>query len=268
MRKAILAAATLGLLGVSGIASALSVTLVAHNQRSGSGSLSTLKWDGCATFSTTTPCINPGNANLSAMGITGSTAVWDWDAGTGILSMTGTFNTASTLGSSGAAAASAVIGDRVTDMVINTTAGTTTATSYQCAEGNFLAGVGANGCLNTSTGGNFVNESFAAYNVGGNANCVNRALGGDDVSTGNPRGLSTLAAGGGCDATDGAFGLYTIVSYTGPGGQLVLSNGIATSAAGTNYLTFNVVPVPAAVWLFGSALGLLGVARRRAVASA
>ena len=30
---------------------------------------------------------------------------------------------------------------------------------------------------------------------------------------------------------------------------------------------YSVVPVPAAVWLFGSALGILGVARRRSVAA-
>lgn len=268
MKKSVLAGATLVLLGLSGAASAIQVNLIAHNQRSSSGSLSTLKWASCGTFSSATACINPANATLAGMGITGSTAVWDWDPGTGILSMTGSFNTASTLGSSGGAGASVVIGDKVTNMVINTVAGTTTAASYTCAEGNFLASVGANGCLNITTGDDFILDSSAAYNVGGNANCVNRTIGGDDVGTGNPRGLSTLAAAGGCDATDGAFVMYTVVNYTGPGGQLILSNGVPISAAGTNYLTFSVVPVPAAVWMFGSALGILGVARRRSLAAA
>lgn len=276
MKKVILAGATLALLGLSGMASAVTVTLTAHNQRSSSGTLSTLKWAGpasspswtCATYTTTNPCINPANATLAAMGITPSTAVWDWDNATGILSMTGAFNTVSTLGSSGAAAASAVIGDKVVDMVINTVTDTTTAASYTCAEGNFLAGVGAHGCANVSTGDDFVYNGSVAYNVGGNANCVNRTVGGDDISTGNPRGLMSVSAGGGCDATDGAFNLWTVVSYTGPGGQLVISNGVATNLAGTNYLTFSVVPVPAAVWLFGSGLGLLAVARRRAGAAA
>ena len=36
--------------------------------------------------------------------------------------------------------------------------------------------------------------------------------------------------------------------------------------SGTVASTCNVVPVPAAVWLFGSALGLIGVMRRRATA--
>lgn len=259
-KKIILATA---LLAMSGAASALSLTLANHYQRSSSGTLSTLKWSGCTVFVAATPCINPGNATLAGMGITASTATWDWTGG--VLTSVGSFNTASTLGSSGSAAASVVIGDRVTNMVINTTTSTTTATTYNCAEGNFLAGVGANGCLNLSTGGNFVNESSAAYNVGGVANCINRTLGGDDVSTGNPRGLMSAVAGGGCDAVDGAFNLWTVVSdTTGVGGQLILSNGVPITSAGTNYMIFSATPIPGAVWLLGSALGLMGWIRRRA----
>jgi hypothetical protein len=49
-------------------------------------------------------------------------------------------------------------------------------------------------------------------------------------------------------------------------GGLQISNGAGGSYDA--FLTFNVnvVPVPAAVWLFGSALGLMGVMRRRVVA--
>ncbi len=48
------------------------------------------------------------------------------------------------------------------------------------------------------------------------------------------------------------------------------ASGLQLSGPGGPYDTFatfnvNVVPVPAAVWLFGSALGLMGVMRRRAV---
>ena len=265
MKKIILAGVTLALLGLSGMASAIQVTLTAHNSRSGSGTLSTLKWATCAPTGATNPCISTTNAWVLA-NVTGSTAVWDWDPGTGILSMTGTFQTTTHLSSN--ANGSSIISDKVTDMVINTVAGTTTAASYQCIEGTFLGGVGANGCLTTSTGGDFANSSSALYNVGGNANCINRTIGGDDSSTGDVRGLSTLAASGGCDATSGAFTHYTVASYTGPGGQLILSNGIPIGSANTNYLTFSVVPVPAAVWMFGSALGLLGIARRRAVKAA
>jgi hypothetical protein len=263
-----LLAAVTALLSVSSAVNAalLDATLVAHNQRSSSGSLSTLKWDGCTTYTAATACINPANATLAGMGITPSTAVWTWDTVTGVLSMTGSFNTASTLSSSGAPAASVVIGDRVTNLVINTTANTTTASTYNCAEGNFLGNVGANGCLNISLGDDFANNSSALYNVGGMANCVQRTLGGDDVSTGNVRGLSSAAAAGACDAVDGAFDLWTVVQgVTDSGGTLILSNGVDIALAGTNYLTFTVaaVPAPAPVWLLGTGVAALAGRRLR-----
>jgi len=243
VKKTTLFLFTLALLAASGAANAAKVELIAHNQRSSSGTLSTLKWSGCTTYGTTTACINPANVNLANMGITPSTAVWDWNAATGVLSMTGSFNTASTIGSSGASAASAVIGDKVTNMVIDTTNDTTTAASYNCAEGNFLAGVGAHGCANLGLGDDFTYNSSMLYNVGGAADCVQRTISGDDVSTGNPRGVTNRAAGGGCDATDGAFTLWTVVQDNlGTGGTLIISNGVDLAAAGTNYLTFQAVP--------------------------
>jgi hypothetical protein len=175
-------------------------------------------------------------------GVTGSTATWDWDGTT--LAATGMFQSTSHLSSN--PAASSVISDKTVDLNINTATMTTTATSYNCIEGNFLANVGANGCLNTETGGDFTNNSSAQYNVGGDASCVQRTVGGDDASTGNPRGLVSRAAGGGCDPIDGAYDLWTVVSDdTATGGQLVLSNGIDIAAAGTHFMTFQAV-APAA----------------------
>lgn len=234
MRNAIL---LFVLLAVSKLASAVPLTLVADNTRSSSGTLSTQVFQACTPPSNAanTGCSTFGSAWQVANGVTGSTATWDWD-GT-ILTATGMFQSTSHLSSS--PAASAVISDKSVNLTINTGTLTTTATSYNCIEGNFLANVGANGCLNTETGVDFVNNSSALYNVGGDANCVQRTLGGDDVSTGNPRGLMSVAGGGGCDATDGAYNLWTIVSDdTATGGQLVLSNGIAIGLAGTHYMTF------------------------------
>ena len=261
MKKIIFGAA---LLALSSQAGAISLTMTAVNQRSSSGSLSTLKWDGCTTYTSATGCINPANANLAAMGITPSTAVWDWNPVTGVLSMTGAFNSASTLGSSGSAVANTVTGDKVTDMTIDTVNDTTTAASYVCAEGSFLAGVGANGCLNISLGDDGLLQSSAAYNVGGNANCVVRTLGGDDSSTGNVRTLANTAGGGGCEAGDGAFNMWTVVQDNlGSGGTLIISNGIPLNASGTSYLTFAAVPVPAAAWLLAPAVLAAGRFSRR-----
>ncbi|MCC7330927.1 MAG: hypothetical protein IT484_12380, partial [Gammaproteobacteria bacterium] len=78
MRKTTYSLIALAVLALLETAQAYPVRLLAYNQRSSSGTLSTLKWSGCTTYTTTSACINPGNANLSAMGITPSTAVWDW----------------------------------------------------------------------------------------------------------------------------------------------------------------------------------------------
>lgn len=260
--KTIKVIAAAALLTAWGSASAVSLTLIADNTRSSSGTLST------QVFQTCTPPSNAAGTGCStfisawqvANGVTGSTATWDWDGTT--LAASGMFQTTSHLSSN--PFASAVISDKTVNLNINTGTMTTTATSYNCIEGNFLANVGANGCLNTSTGGNFFNESSALYNVGGNANCVNRTVGGDDASTGNVRGLMSVAAGGGCDATDGAYDLWTVVAdNTGVfGGQLILSNGIPIGDAGTHYMTFvSNVPAPPALWLLGS--GIVALAGRR-----
>jgi hypothetical protein len=262
MRKAIYA---LALLAVAGAVSAAPMTLIAHNQRSSSGTLSTLIWDG--SNATTTP----GMA-VSAMA---STATWDWDGS--VMTSSGFFQTTSHVSSM--ASLSSVISDVTVDMVIDTTANTTGATSYECREGNFLMGVGAHGCANVTLGSNGMYDGAIAYNVGGDANCINRTVGGDDTSTGSPRGLSTPGSGGSCDTQAGAFDLWTVVLDEGPGcepngppcdgGEVILSNGIPLTSPGTNYMTWSyVVPVPAAVWLFGSALGLLGWIRRRVAANA
>ncbi|MCK6370276.1 MAG: hypothetical protein L6Q83_02945, partial [Gammaproteobacteria bacterium] len=250
-------------------ANAITVNLVAHNQRSSSGTLSTLKWATCAPTGATNPCLSTNSGTTggawSLANATGSTATWDWNPATGVLTSSGLFQTTSFVSSN--ANGSPVISDKVVDMVIDTTNDTTTATSYNCVEGTFLAGVGAHGCANVSLGDDTVYDSAVVYNVGGGANCVQRTLGGDDVSTGNPRSLASTAGGGGCDPGDGAFNLWTVVSYTGPGGELIVSNGIDIATAGTNYLTFQVVPLPAAAWLLAPAvLAAARFSRRRKAA--
>ena len=241
MRNAI---SLLILLAVSNLAGAVEVTLVADNTRSSSGTLSYQVFKACTPASNAagTGCSTFGSGWQTTNGVTGSTATWAWNGTT--LAATGMFQSTSHLSSN--PAASAVVSDKTVNLNINTATTTTTATSYNCIEGNFLINVGAQGCANTLTGANFANDSSVVYNVGGNANCVNRTIGGDDTSGGNVRGLMSVAAGGGCDATDGAYDLWTIVSdNTGTGGTLVLSNGIPIGNAGTHYMTFQAV-APAA----------------------
>lgn len=256
MKKVLFA---LVMLVVSSSAMAVTATLVAHNQRSSSGALSTLIWNGS----------NATSAGGIAVGAVASTATWDWNYDTNTLSSTGLFQTTSHIGSN--PMGSSVISDRVVDLTIDTDADTTGASNYQCREGNFLATVGAHGCGNYNLGSDFANNSSILYNVGGNANCVQRTLGGDDTSTGDPRGLFTAAASGACNAVAGAFDLWTVLAEPDPatGGQLIISNGVAISSAGTNYLTFNVepIPLPATAWLVAPAvLAAARFGRRRKAA--
>jgi hypothetical protein len=85
------------------------------------------------------------------------------------------------------------------------------------------------------------------------------------------------ACPGGCIAVWGTTVAAANVTYTvldpivlGPGSYVLQIRGDATGAAGGSYsgvLNLTAVPVPAAVWLFGGALGGLGLLRRRSVAS-
>lgn len=237
MKKTIYSLVALtGLALVGTAAQAFPVKLVKYYQQG----TSVARWDGCSDYTQFSNCIKPGTT-LANLGVTPSTATWDWDPATGILSSVGDFNSASTISSQ--AASQVVIGDSVTDLVINTTTGVTTASAYHCIEGTFLSSVGANGCLNTSTGDDFVDDSSAVYNVGGDATCIKVTIGGDDSAMeGAPRGVTTRAASVNCDATDGAFGPWSVAEdLTASGGQLKISNG-PLNDANTGVLIFDALP--------------------------
>ena len=212
--------ATSTLLAVWGTASAAPYVLVAWHQRSNSGALSSLFFksgtaQGCpAAAPFKQPCYNPGNQwvidNNVATGIqTAGAPTFDWNAGTQTLTATGLFWATSFISSN--ANGTPVISDRITNFTISPGSLTTTAATYQCLEGTFLAQVNAHGCMNIELGDNAILESSILYNVGGSANCVQRTLGGDDPSTGDPRAVFTTASGGGCNATEGGFDNYVIV---------------------------------------------------------
>jgi len=217
----LLASATL--LAVTG-ASAAPYVLISHHQRSSGGTLSALMFkagaaQGCPGPTYTQPCYSetaaPGGVWATTNGVitdvtTAGLATWDWNAGTGVMTMTGLAWHGSAISSN--PNGSIVISDRVTNLVINTGAGTTTAGTYECREGSFLATVGANGCLNVTLGGNAALDTTVTYNVGAAANCIDRTVLPDDVDTGNVRGLDNTVAGGGCDSTDGGFIDYNIIA--------------------------------------------------------
>lgn len=173
--------------------------------------------------------------------------------------LSGTYNTSTGVVSMAAGTTSATFNTSPTTTLFthnntnwSTGDGNYSASAYSCAEGTFGGGVGAHLCGNYSLGTNFLNESTINYNsVPGT-----RTLGGDDTSVGSLQQGSDYAT--------------TTFSYAG--GTLIMNSaawtgGSATSTAGLQ-LRFSAaaIPVPAAVWLFGSALGLLGWVRRRATA--
>jgi hypothetical protein len=224
MNKVILG---MGLFVISWAANAVQVNLYAY-RTSDNGS-------------TITTQITNGSSPLAGA----STATWDWDGTT--ITGTGYFSAASHLGSSPYAAS--ILADSITDLSIDTSTSTASAGSYACIEGSFLGGVGASGCAGTGFGPNFMNDSTTVWGPG---TAVSQTLGGDDTFSGGAR-------------TIGAYD-YGLVSVTGTGmggGDYInLGFGIQGTAPAA-LMTFQVVPVPAAVWLFGSALGLLGWARRK-----
>jgi hypothetical protein len=229
MGKVILAMA---LLAASTAANAIGVTLLVHNQTSSSGTISTL--------------ITNGSHSSGAVGP--STATFDWDGTT--LTATGYYSATSSLGSS--PYGPSVLSDSITDLSINTGTTSAGATAYACVEGTFLAGVGANGCGGYNLGPNYADESTTVWGPG---TATSQTINGDDGITGT---LRTIAAYD--------FGTVTLISgasTTAPGAIFSIGNGISLGTPSGEAMKFTVVPVPAAVWLFGSALGLLGWARRR-----
>ncbi len=119
--------------------------------------------------------------------------------------------------------------------------------SFDCIEGVFGGVVGASICGNYNFGANGYNESTV------NTDGSNRVIGGDDGAIGPAQSIADFS------------GLSPVIPPTDFSSIIVLENG--TTYSGTIF-TFvaNPIPVPAAAWLFGSALGLLGWVRRRATA--
>jgi hypothetical protein len=130
--------------------------------------------------------------------------------------------------------------------------GSHSTTAYQCIEGNFGANVGASLCGNYFFGANYINESSVNYN----AVPGTRTIGGLDVARGPMQ-----------QASD--YGCIIVQNDAFVSGNVVCQSAawLASPGSAGIQLTFHhtdIVPVPAAVWLFGSALGLLGWMRRKA----
>ena len=227
MKKSIPLAALMGVTGVVGLAS------VAH----------------AAPVAATLISVNSWSPNGSASwNGTLDTSTWTFDTATGTAVQTG--GTYSRLTKAGA-----------TPLMRHTMTGVTlgsnlaSGTTWACLEGNFGTAVGASICGNYNFGTNLTNQSVYIPSTTGSS----VAIGGDDGAIGPSQSLVNTYSGMTASAVGGA-----------PGGfqNWCLSNGTpncsSTSTTGYDFVfQIATVPVPAAVWLFGSAVGLMGAMRRR-----
>jgi hypothetical protein len=196
---------------------------------------------------------NSGSSTLNFSSSNGLS--WSYDDVTQLMTQTGGWLNARAT----TAPTSTLFRHIVTGLVIGN-GGASSASSFSCVEGNFGGGVGASICGNYNFGANFTNESFTSWGPG---TATSRTLGGDDSIIGAQQSVTSQLSG------------FSTVSWIGT--TLILSNASCAGPCSTlppgNYnvgftYTFSAVPVPAAVWLFGSALGVMGVMRRKSGAQA
>jgi len=211
---------TSALLAAWNIASAAPYVLVAvHTRSAPSGTLGALFFksgtaQGCpAAAPFKQPCYNPANSWISGTqptliaDVQANQATWDWDGTT----LTGTGLLWSTATSGSTSIGSVVVSFRATNLSITPVTTTSTAATFECYEGTFLASVNVNACANVSLGDNGTYDSAVTYNISGDANCIDRVLGGDDTPNGEVRGVTTAASGGGCDAVEGNYQQWYLI---------------------------------------------------------
>ena len=218
-----------------------------------------------ATYSYTLVSLSTGSSNGEASAFLYGNTGYTVDSGT-----PGTVN--QTAGSGGAyfdVSGTALMTYQFSGLSVG--GGSASATAYSCIEGSFGGIVGANICGNYVLGSNGIDNSTISYSTVPGTRTMNNNAGtliADDVSTGAQQQVGDMA----CTIVSGTAGasdnLVCESALWNSAGVDASGNATGTSTAGMQF-TFNsntvhAVPVPAAAWLFGSALGLLGWVRRRA----
>ena len=222
------------LFAISSTASAVGVVLVSHQWTS----------DGIKIFD----IITDGS---HVEGFAASTATWGWDGttltSTGLYSATLAFNNDPTWFS--------IHNDSIMDLMIDTSGpgpGNANGTAaYSCTNGSWPAALLSDVCGGYQDSGNGIVESTKTYGPG---IAYSRTIHETDAIIGDQRSIAAYD-----------FGLVSIVGVNGmtAGDLIKIGNGIPVNDPNHEAMTFQVIPVPAAVWLFGSALGSLGWMRRR-----
>jgi hypothetical protein len=178
----------------------------------------------------------------------GSTATWSYDTVSGVVTGSGLFKFQPAINQS--QPPGQLYTHNIDDLAVGAV-GAASASSFECVDGGFSASVGVSICGTYTYGDNFIDESTVDYVVNNGIPGI-RTLGGDDVD--NPfNAIQQLT-------------LYDGMTTDWDGTTLVASNLTLCgfeSWCGYEMRFTAAVPVPAAAWLFGSALGLLGWMRRR-----
>jgi hypothetical protein len=172
-----------------------------------------------------------------------STATWALDTDTGVAIQTGGGYSARL--SMTSTSDIVVFTHAMTGGVLSS--GTAMATTWACIEGDLGPVLGVHECGFYDFGDNFVNESIYTSTATGGV----VTLGGDDVAVYDPQTLVNQ------------YSNMSLVNLGG--GKWRMTNeewGPGFHRRGY-YFDFAVVPIPAAAYLFGSALGLMGAMRRK-----
>lgn len=179
-----------------------------------------------------------GTMGSSAQIVSNSTATWSYNTSTGVVTGSGLYKAQTQINPKAP-------GQLFTHNFLNPVLGpgAATGTSYSCVEGSFGSAVYASLCGNYNYGANYANETSTSWS----GLSASKTAGGDDVQLGPQQTVS----------------YYDGMTDSWNGTTLIMSNGNPGTGGYTITFVANVVPVPAAAWLFGSALGLLGWARRR-----
>jgi hypothetical protein len=182
--------------------------------------------------------VSPSPPAGNSIDFSASTATWSYDTETGVLTGSGLFSLNALF-----TPTTNISEQRTVDPVF-TAGNAASATSFACIEGGFGVVNSMHACGGWDFGTNGDNESSISYGPG---TSVNRMILGDDFSIYLPF----------------AIGQYDNMPADWNGTTLVFSNTTLAGSGLAYDITFTAVPVPAAAWLFGSALGFLGWMRRK-----
>jgi hypothetical protein len=188
------------------------------------------------------------NSGFAVWNGTLDTSTWTFDTATGTAVQTGGVYSRLTK-----AGSQSLMRHTMTGVTLSS--GAATGATWACIEGTFgggggnTGGVGASVCGNYNWGANLTNQStYTPVGLGATV-----TLGGDDGAFAAPQSLVN------------SYSSMVATSLGGGAWSLHNTNGpiVSTSTSGYDFVFQVAVPVPPAVWLFGSALGLMGVLRRK-----